>query len=226
MVAMSHHVLTLINPSELSTATHYQLALPFPLSRDLKSLPLYRAKYELVYKGGILYPLGSLHQSVSEDLHSLAVSVHSYLMGLDYYTSERFIHDELARRAESGFSGLYTAWKTHRKIEPFIIAWPSDSVTAENGKEITGPCVMILPPDKGRWQEFMLKAIELVTAYGLLLVEQREKDVRAIFESQHGTRCWTMPIVRSGDVDILKAPEVSDNTEHLGLLWEDGAVQG
>jgi hypothetical protein len=142
-------------------------------------------------------------------------------MGLDYYTSERFIHDELARRAEKGLSGLYETWKTNRKIEPFIITWPADDKKARSGGKISGPCVLELPADnKDIWHDLMLGAIQTTSAYAILVAEQRESDVRVIFESRHGALCWTIPIVRSGDVDVLKRPVVSTDGEHIGLLWK------
>jgi len=144
-------------------------------------------------------------------------------MGLDYYTSERFIHDELARRAEKGLSGLYKTWKTHRKIEPFLITWPADDKEASSGGKISGPCVLDLPTDnRDIWHDLMLGAIQATNAYAILVTEQRESDVRVVFESRHGALCWTIPIIRSGDVDVLKRPIVSTDGEHIGLLWKKG----
>ena len=136
-------------------------------------------------------------------------------MDSDYISSERFIHDELARRAEEGLTGIYNAWKKGRKVAPFIIMWPAEPVM---GRE--GPHLLMLPPEtKGLWQQLMMRAIELTNAYAVVRVEQREDDVQAIFESRHGSKCWTLPITRSGDANVLGLPKVSENEEHLGLLW-------
>jgi hypothetical protein len=141
--------------------------------------------------------------------------------GLDYYISERFIHDELARCAEVGLDGVYRGWKKDKKVLPFIITWPSDSVLATSGKTIEGPCVMQLPEDQREiWQELMIKAIQVTNAYAILRTEQREDDIQVIFESKHGSRCWTIPIVRSGDANVLRQPRVTDDKEHIGLLWK------
>jgi hypothetical protein len=134
--------------------------------------------------------------------------------------SERFIHDELARRAEEGLPALYRVWKKHKKITPFAIAWPSDTVYTEKGTPIDGPCVLELPPDRSKWQGLLAEVARVVGAYGILHVSQREEDVQAIFETRHGAKCWTMPIVRSGDVNILKEPIVTEDQENLGLLWK------
>jgi hypothetical protein len=134
--------------------------------------------------------------------------------------SERFIHDELARRAEEGLPALYRTWKKHKKITPFVIAWPSDTVYTEKGTPIDGPCVLELPPEKDKWQGLLAEVARVVGAYGILRVAQGESDVQAIFETRHGAKCWTMPIVRSGDVNILKEPVVTEDQECLGLLWK------
>jgi len=134
---------------------------------------------------------------------------------------ERFIHDELARRAEEGLPALYRVWKKRKKINPFVIVWPSDAVHTDDGTPIEGPCVLELPVDeKELWESLMLEAIRFTDAYGIVFISQREHDVQAIFETRHGAKCWTMPIARSGDVDILKDPVESVDKECLGLLWK------
>jgi hypothetical protein len=138
----------------------------------------------------------------------------------NYIASERFIHDALEQRAEQGLEGLYRAWKKRKKITPFIIAWPADVIHTESGAPIDGPCLLELPEDKNKWRSLILETVRFTNAYGIVFVSQRENDVQAIFETRHGAKCWTMPIVRSGDVDILQAPIVTVNKEHLGLLWQ------
>jgi hypothetical protein len=137
---------------------------------------------------------------------------------------ERFIHNELARRAEEGLNGLYRSWKKLKKIHPFIITWPADTIYSDKGAPIDGPCVLELPPDKAAWNALIAETIRFTRAYGIVRVEQRQHDVQAIFETQHGAKCWTIPIVRSGDVDILQEPKVTVDRECLGLLWrKEGA---
>ena len=137
------------------------------------------------------------------------------------YISEKFIHNELARRAEEGLAGLYRAWKKRKRVDPFIITWPSDTLHTESGTPIEGPCLLELPPDdKKSWRKLMIESVRFTGAYGIVFVEQRENDVQATFETRHGAKCWTMPIVRSGDVDILKEPVITVDREHLGLLWQ------
>jgi hypothetical protein len=133
--------------------------------------------------------------------------------------SERFIHMDLTRLAEAGIKSLYETWKTEKKISPFLITWPGEAVMTDDGVAITGPCHMEMPVDKSKWNDMIVNAIKRTSAYAILLVEQRDSDVRAILESPHGSKCWTIPIVKSGDALILGKQDVTTDKEHLGLLW-------
>lgn len=147
-------------------------------------------------------------------------------MNFEYFSSERFIHDNLIQVAEAGIKGLYKYWKKNHKIDPFIVTWPSKTLSDDNGQQINDVCVMELPKnDKGSWQKLMLDVVAKTHAYGILLVEQRDMDVRAIFETKHGSKCWTLPIIRSGDIPVLKKPESTINRENLGLLWRNNVGQ-
>jgi hypothetical protein len=138
---------------------------------------------------------------------------------LDDILSERFIHTDLARLAEAGVKSLYETWKNERKIYPFLVTWPGETIKTDEGVRIEGPCHLPLPEDKKVWNGVMLEAIKRTKAYAVLLVEQRDQDVRVILESPHGAKCWTLPIVRSGDVFILGNQTSTVDKEHLGLLW-------
>lgn len=141
-------------------------------------------------------------------------------MGLDYYTSERFIHDDLCDQAEGGVKRLYEVWKKHKKIDPFLVTWPSTPVQAKDGTPIDGPCVLELyDVNREEWHPLILEALQKTSAYALLIAEQLPDEIKVILESQHGTRCWTLPITRSGDALILGNAQVTDDKECLGLLW-------
>jgi hypothetical protein len=138
----------------------------------------------------------------------------------DYFTSERFIHDGLIRTAEAGVHGLYEHWKREHKIDAFVVTWPAEAVLDDHGKTLSDTCVFELQDStKPEWQILMLKLVQRTKAYGILFVEQRTSDIRAIFETKHGAKCWTIPIARSGDASILKKAEVTVDRENLGLLW-------
>ena len=137
----------------------------------------------------------------------------------DYYKSERFIWDELIRQTERGIQGLYRTWKRSKRIDPFLVLWPATTVKDQHGADIEGPVVRDLPDDLSQWTQLMLEAIKLTNAYALLRVQQVSGKVSVILESHHGARCWTLPVRRSGDADVLGRPSWVDDQEHIGILW-------
>lgn len=136
-----------------------------------------------------------------------------------YYSSERFIQDELVRRAEEGIATLYDTWKRHRAIAPFVILWPATTIRDVRGIELEGPCLRELDQDRTQWRRQMVEAIKVTNAYALVLVQQRDDQVLVILESQHGAVSWVLPINRSGDVQVLGRAKKIEDGEHIGLLW-------
>lgn len=136
--------------------------------------------------------------------------------------SERFIHDELRRRAEQAVNHLRELWKEHRKIDPILLLWPAEPVQTKEGVMFEGCVYCELPAAESERRATILKALERIRPYAVLLVEQHELDVKAIFETHQGTRTWTLPIKRHGDVRVLYDPKMADDEESLGLLWRRG----
>ena len=140
----------------------------------------------------------------------------------EYYTSERFIWDALIRQAEKGVAGLRDTWKRMKRIDPFVITWPAETVKDRHGANVSGPVLRELDVDPSTWERATVEAIELTNAYALLRAQQGKDSVQVILESQHGARCWTLPITRSGDVYVLGKPKISVDKDHIGLLWRPG----
>jgi hypothetical protein len=137
----------------------------------------------------------------------------------DYIASELFIHDDLLFKAEAAVNKLYEIWKNEGRIEPSLLTWPAEPVPSERGEPITNVCCLQLPERFEERATAIRLMVERTKAYGLFLVEQQEDNVRALLETPHGTRCWNIPIHRSGDVNVLGHPVVTNNRENVGLLW-------
>jgi hypothetical protein len=137
----------------------------------------------------------------------------------EYITSERFIHDDLLVRAQAAVNHLYEIWKKDGKIDPSLLTWPAEAVLSENGEKVDGVCCLQLPEAIEARRLAICKMVERTKAYALLVVEQLDVSVRVILETPNGTRCWNIPVHRSGDVKILGDATVTDNRENVGLLW-------
>jgi hypothetical protein len=136
-----------------------------------------------------------------------------------YITSERFIHDGLLRQAEAAVSTIYDLWRKFRRIDPVLITWPAETIQTEAGEPIEGMCVMDLPLMPTTRSKAIHAMVARTRAYGLLLIEQKERCVQAVLESPHGARCWTIPILDHGDIHVLGDPAIQDDGYCVGLLW-------
>jgi hypothetical protein len=140
------------------------------------------------------------------------------------FRSERFIHEELARRAELLAKDALTVWKHRRKIDAYAATWPGEAVADDQGKEVD---TVLCPLPQGISGADLLgllqQLIKRTKAYGLVLVEQRESSIRVLFETSHGARSWCIPLAWHGDVQVPGQVEVKSNADCIGLLWRDGS---
>ena len=136
-----------------------------------------------------------------------------------YISSERFIHDVLLERSENLVKKIQDDWKAGNKPFPLLITWPAETITSRDGKPIDNVCLCYMGKDKQTWTSTMHGMVARTRAYGMLLVDPGPKEVKLIFETTHGTRAWTIPVERHGDVDVLGAVQRQDDVECIGLLW-------
>lgn len=140
--------------------------------------------------------------------------------------SERFIHEDLLRQAEAAVRVIYEIWRRERKIQPTLFTWPAERIRTEQGEPHEGVCLLELPEGNEKRSEAILAMVKRTKAYGLLLIEQKPDEVRAIFETRHGARCWQIPLVAHGDVVLLGRAQVREDALHVGLLWSPTIGQG
>lgn len=142
---------------------------------------------------------------------------------LSYYTSERFIHDDIVREARGGLMSLYDIWATLSRIPSFAIAWPSVRIHYK-GTQTERPVTKPLTNPKTKQEELRLFA-KTTKAYALLLVEEREKAVVVILETPHGTVLWTVPIEDHGNVRVLGDAIEEAGGARLGLIKQISAPE-
>lgn len=140
-------------------------------------------------------------------------------MSTDYYVNERFIHDDLIEKAQRTVDFLYGVWSKDGKIDPILVTWPAETIKDDEGNQVEGACVLSLPHDSSKHYKAISAAIARTKAYGFLVIEQREKDVRVLLETPHGTRSWLIPIVKSADVYILGPAHTTVDKECIGFIW-------
>lgn len=137
----------------------------------------------------------------------------------EYYSSERFIWDNLKVQVATSVVSIYDTWKKEGKIKPFLVSWPGETLLDDHGVPFQGACLLDLPDNQSKWLETVVTFAKRTKAYALLLTEQKEREVHIILESHHGTRSWTIPILVSGDLRTLGTAAIKDDTHKIGVLW-------
>lgn len=143
-------------------------------------------------------------------------------LSLEDITSERFIHLDLAKRAELVAQEVREGWKKTQRVEPFAITWPASALKGDDGATVDQAAVCRIPPDfdDERRLDTLRKMVERTKAYGLVLVLPRPDRIHVLFETSQGARAWVMKLERHGDVTACLPPAVRDNAECVGLLWK------
>lgn len=140
-------------------------------------------------------------------------------MEQEYIQSGRFIHDELLRRCELLIVKVVQLFRQDKRVYPSMLIWPVDTVMATNGTKFSGVIFTELSVDQELRKVEVRESILRCLAFGALVTEQLDDCVRLIFESQHGTRTWRLPIKDYGGIQVLEHPQVHDNAESIGVLW-------
>jgi hypothetical protein len=139
-----------------------------------------------------------------------------------YLTSERFIHENIIAQAEKILARYRVHWKNGaiRQGQGLFFTWPAVTVQDDRGRDIEGTCAMYLPEERAKQPKAMRDMVIRTSAYALFLIEQRGREIKAILESTHGTRTWTIPLELHGDVHVLGQATQRDDYENVGLLWD------
>ncbi len=142
-----------------------------------------------------------------------------------YTTVEQFVHDHLIQEVESGLHIITDWWRKERRVPPFLILWPEATVRCDDGAKVKDKFFFDLPEDSSSWKDLIQRAAKKTRACALFLATQREKEVRAIFESNQGTKSWHFHISHHGPDAILEQPTEQTNECFVGLLWKPRTTQ-
>lgn len=141
------------------------------------------------------------------------------MSSLEYFTSERFIHDDIVEAARAGIPTLYDTWKRRRGIRPFVLSWPSQKIVWR-GEETERVVAFDAPRGAEKLRAFLEEVQKKTMAYALLLWEQKEQAVVGVLESRHGSVSWRIPIQSHGNVVVLGQHEEKVDADRLGLRWD------
>jgi hypothetical protein len=137
---------------------------------------------------------------------------------------EKFIWLDIIRSAERILPNIKSIWKKERKVPHVVYSWPSEHLTADDGSVVTHLITFMVPKGMSS-HEAVVVCTKHTKPYALLVVEQDVKHVTLTLESFHGTKCWKLPIVRHGDIEVLEKEIASEDTESFGILWRRSVGQ-
>jgi hypothetical protein len=133
---------------------------------------------------------------------------------------ERYLHDLVLIEANKLLEAFVSAWYEKNGVSSVAVSWPSKRISADDGSTINHTVVMEMPNDRKLWADALLKLTTKTLAYALLRIDNNEEAVKAIVETPHGSRSWTLRKKYRGDRYILDRPTSSDDVEEIGLLWK------
>jgi len=136
-----------------------------------------------------------------------------------YIVSERFIHDGLIAEAKHLVKTTYGVWREKRTITPALILWLDHDIKADDGSLVRNLVTTELPDDTKEHHALIKSAVVKVQAYAFFYIRRVGAEIKALLETPHGTYSWTMPVIRSADVEILAPAKTSEDKDYLSILW-------
>jgi len=129
-------------------------------------------------------------------------------------------HAELLEVAKGIADIALEQWRHDQKLEPMALTWPAEPVPAEEGKLIFGGVICQLRRvPKQDWTRALQAMVAKTKAFGLVLIEKQDNQIRVLFETHEGARAWLTPLHRHGDLLTPGETTVHDDKECIGILW-------
>lgn len=142
------------------------------------------------------------------------------MRNVDYFRSERFIHDDLARLVKGFVEQVRATWRVTQAVEDYAITWPGADIKADDGSNIDRMVLCKLPPaTRDARMKTLREMVARTKAYGIAVIERVDACVMVWFETKHGARAWRIPLERHGDVTVCGAPAMTEDGPALHLLW-------
>lgn len=143
----------------------------------------------------------------------------------EYITSERFIWDDLVKKAATSIDVVRKQWGKKQHVPKMVMAWPSSAIVDDQGVPIEGVVHLTLPSDV-TLSKAIRDIVQRTNPYALLVFDSSTDGVKVILESHHGTYVWQLEARRHGDVSVLDLVLTTQDTECLGVLWDGKGRSG
>lgn len=134
---------------------------------------------------------------------------------------EGVTHTELLEVAKGLADIALEQWRHDQKLEPMALTWPAEPVLSEEGRLVYGGVICQLAKvPKENWTKALQVMVEKTKAFGLVLIEKQDQQIRVLFETHEGARAWLTPLRRHGDLLTPGETAIHDDKECIGILWQ------
>jgi len=136
----------------------------------------------------------------------------------DYLNKEGKLWDFLVAGTDGLVKSLRKTYPTGN-VPTMLFAWPGPNVRADDGTVIRGLIPFAVPAGVDV-KAAAVKMAKRTQATALVLVQRQNEYVKVILEAPIGTKCWSLPVRRHGDVTVVEEGSTSMNGESIGVLWQ------
>lgn len=136
----------------------------------------------------------------------------------EYLTSDFFVWDVLQERGARAHEKSCELWQEKRRIDRLVLSWPENTIQDDAGKPIDNVVVLQVPENIST-QKALVDLTKRTRPFALLLVEEKDGELRTIMESHLGSKSWTNKIAAHGDVKMLERTNAQTDVHSLGILW-------
>jgi len=132
------------------------------------------------------------------------------------------LHNALVRRSEGLLAHVHNLWngKTFQNV---LFTWAGEQIKDDAGMPINDIVGCDLPEDANSHQKTAVDMVVRTSACGLLRIRREDSCIKAVMETQHGSKSWTFPFDLRGDSRVLGSPTVREDEDCLGILWKAGS---
>ena len=128
------------------------------------------------------------------------------------------VQKELLRRAEASLRYLQIEWKQFGRVRPLALTWLGEEIVDDRGLPLRDVVVCRLPEDAAKRPAVLAGMVARTKAQALLVIQQNESNVKAIFETARGTTTWHYSVEDRVDHKMLVRCSVEHDVDSTGLL--------
>ena len=141
----------------------------------------------------------------------------------DYLKSDKFIHDNLVLQVDQLIGKLRKIANEKKTIDPLLLFWPAENISADDGTTITHLIMMPLSSSQEeKYKEYLTAGAKRAKAFAVAYLSSNNSEIKLIMETPAGTETWLMKKQIRGEITFVKAPVRKSDVDVLGVIEKQG----